>query len=332
MHRQRSLNAAQKREAVTAERNLKLKALAAKQGGARSARNQINGDTVVRVAYANCGIRRKCNGFDRWSQTTFMDTVAGRILKDQQEGLSVMDATCAQFRGEVDLSMGGKNLVVRGASRQGDETHQRFALDTNWQELVSDDAVHDVTVNVVAPCCVRLGRLSWTFLGRRGSKSTTTQPWVMSPLVSQNSVNGRITLEANTRNWPLKLTAGLWTQTRSTCDVLVDCFTSDSHPINKAQHKYEASSVKDEAAIVSDRKDCNVHNTHGAFRRCLATVKVYSRHFQFWRLFQSSTQAGKLQRKFDDVIAEDLVVLARIRPPVAFVERICRQSNPIFKS
>ena len=64
--------------------------------------------------------RCRIDGSIRYASNCILETFAGRILLDQQQGLVAQDRSLTEFRHAVNTETPGVNRVIRGTHRMND--------------------------------------------------------------------------------------------------------------------------------------------------------------------------------------------------------------------
>lgn len=258
----------------------------------------------------------------RNSNNCKLETVAARVLLDQEAGRIDQNELCARFRGEIDLSRGGRNIVVLGGDREMDETHQRFTLDPAMAEAIHKlKPSEDDLKNISAPCFVKFGKLSWTRVSRCGNLNTVTEPWLMSPVVLQE-MTAEYLCVASARDWPHAVSPHLWEDVKDSCDVLIDVVNNDDAPNNARAERHECHVIEDlPSNVLRHRHKCGTHKMHGVFGVAWGPTKFISRNFSFLKLISHARYCELLDAKMDELIDEELIIIPMVKPPSALTAR-----------
>ena len=76
-----------------------------------------------------CRVNAKMNN----APNCILETLTGRILRDQYVGKQTYDLSCTDSRSTVNLELLGRPMVVLGTGREHDTADQRFNLDPDFR-------------------------------------------------------------------------------------------------------------------------------------------------------------------------------------------------------
>ena len=183
--------------------------------------------------------------------------------------------------------------------------------------------------NVSAPCLVRFGQLKFKLVSRDGHVSSTTEPWLMFPVLMQ-STTARSLAEGNARGWPVFPTPGRWAEINKFADVWVDVVNNDQAPNNILEERHESNvfaTYPPQAMRI--RKRCNTHALHLVFKRAWAKTQFVCRNFSFFKLLANAKHAQMLDFELDAIVSE-VVILPKIKPPADAIVKNMRTLNMLI--
>ena len=251
----------------------------------------LTGDAVARQAFALAHNKKLANVHvnTNHSANFKMETVAARVLLNQTDGLADRIQVARNFREVVDLRRGGRNFVVLGTGRSGDETHQRYTLDPRLSpEFEKIFKSEDDVKNITAPTLVRFGCILWKYVSTDNVLSGVTEPWLMFPVVLQSTLAPSCKAGFD-RGWPFPIAPETWGKVCTHADIWVDVKNDDNAQVNGAIDRHERSIIEDynNPFSIHYRKGCNVHAMHNSFRQAWNKHAFTNRNYSFLKLIQN---------------------------------------------
>jgi hypothetical protein len=204
-----------------------------------------------------------------------LETISGRVLLNQNEGLKTMRAELQDFRSELRLHEAGRNMVVLGSARDADEASQRLKVDPSFAKHADDKHNLDLQ-NCVVPVFVKLGKVLSTKVHANGFIEDDMQPWHCPPLVMQNTEAPGVT-ESVDRDWPFVIDEQLWEDNRTACDAYIDVRNDDDAKVNVKENKHQNAKIENlPPAVIRYRKLCNIHQYGRASHRMIYMVQSWT--------------------------------------------------------
>ena len=255
-----------------------------------------------------------------------LETLAGRILTDQENGLAAQRAHLLYARDAVREDQLGRNYIVRGTARMNDSAEQRYTLDPDFVPQRYKNAPEEQHLkNMVTKTFVNFGSVAYSITRPDGGTTTQTEPWIMTPTVMENA-NTASTFIAGTRGWPFPVGQATWDEMAPTCDVWVDVVTNDGDRVNGAVDTHECGVILNKvqtSRIVKVRKRCNVHLANRSTKKAWRKHKFTARTFSFCKLMSQSKKVAQLNAAMDAIIDEEapMHIFPMIEPPAEAVAR-----------